>query len=284
MPTNPQLGVAYVLSWIGLVSVAFASWAGLFVDGIYLDSTNVEAALRGGDLVNLVLATPILLIAMWMAGRGSIRAHLVWLAMLAYTAYGYAYHVFGPTFNDLFLIHVTTFTVAAVALAFGLGALDVRSLAPRFKSGWLPRFVAGFMIGAMVFMVGTYTAEVLRHIGGGEQPTDVLPFAEWRVHLGYALDLSLLAPSAVIAGVLLWRKSPLGHAIATIVLLFLCVFQLNFLSAAVFMNDAGIPETAAAISQATISTLVFAVPAGIMLWGVTGQSRASEPQEEQQPV
>ena len=264
--------------------MVIASAGGLFVDGIYLDSMNVEAALRGGDLVNLVVATPILLIAIWMTRRGSIRAHLVWLAILAYIAYGYAYYVFGPTFNDFFLIHVTTFTLALVALAFGFAALDATSLTPRFKSGWVPRVVAGLLIGAMVFMVGTYAAEVLGHIGGGEQPTDVLPFAEWRVHLGYALDLSLLAPSAMIAGVLLWCKSLLGHAAATVVLVFLCVFQLNFLSAAIFMNDAGIPDTTAAIPQAITSALLFAVPAGIMLWGVTGRSRDAKPQEEQQPA
>ena len=284
METKPPLAIAYVLSWIILALMVIASSGGLFVDGIYLDSLNVEAALRGGDLVNLVVATPILLIAIWSARRGSMRAHLVLLAMLAYTAYGYAYYVFGPTFNDFFLIHVTTFTLALVALAFGLGALDVTALAPRFKSAWLPRVVAGFLVGAMVFMIGTYTAEVFQYIGGGEQPSDVLPFAEWRVHLGYALDLSLLAPSGVIAGVLLWRKSLLGNAMATIVLVFLCVFQLSFLGAAVFMNDAGIADTAAAVSQAKASALLFAVPVGIMLWGVTGPSRATKSQKERQSI
>lgn len=61
---------------------------------------------------------------------------------------------------------------------------------PRFRSVWLPRVVAGFLMGAMVFMIAGYVVEVLQQIGGGDQPTDVLSFAEWRVHLGYALDLS----------------------------------------------------------------------------------------------
>jgi hypothetical protein len=254
-----------------------ASGGGLLLDGVYLDSLNVEAALRGGDLVNLVVAAPLLLIAMWLTRRSSIRAHLLWLAILAYTAYGYAYYVFGPTFNDFFLIHVATFTLALVGLGLGFTGLDVSTLAPRFKSAWLPRVVAGFLVGAMLFMVADYVVEVLQRIGGCEQPTDVLPFAEWRVHLGFALDLSLLAPSGVIAGVLMWRRSLWGNAAATVVLVFLSVFQLNFLSSSVFMNDAGISDAAAAIPQAAAAFGLFAVAAGIMLWGVTGPFRVQGP-------
>lgn len=277
MGRSPSRSIAYALSWIVLALMVVASSGGLLLDSVYLDSVNVEAALRGGDLVNLAAAAPILLIAMWMARRrGSIRAQLVWLAMLAYTAYGYAYYVFGPTFNDFFLIHVAILVLAIVTLGFGFGALDLTALAPRFKSAWLPRVVAGFLVGAMVFMIGNYAVEIFQHMGGGELPSDVLPFAEWRVHLGYALDLSLLAPTAVIAGILLWQRSGWGHAVATVELVFLCVFQLNFLSAAVFMNGAGIPDTAAAIPQAAISMALFAVPAGIMLWGTPGPYRACD--------
>jgi len=275
MRRSPSPSIAYVLSWFVLALMVAASSSGLLLDGVYLDSVNVEAALRGGDLVNLIAVAPILLIAMWLAHRGSIRAHLVWLAMLTYAAYGYAYYIFGPTFNDFFLIHVAIFVLAIVALGFGFGGLDLTALAPRFKSAWLPRVVAGFLVGAMVFMIGNYTAEILQHMGGGELPTDVLPFAEWRVHLGYALDLSLLAPSAVIAGILLWQRLLWGHAVATVELVFLCVFQLSFLSAAIFMSNAGIPDTAVAISQAVTSMIVFAIPAGIMLWGAIGPSRAT---------
>ena len=69
----------------------------------------------------------------------------MWPAMLSYTADGYAYYVFGPSFNDLFLLHVAIFTLAIVALGFGLGALDTMELTPRFSSVWLPRVVAGFL-------------------------------------------------------------------------------------------------------------------------------------------
>lgn len=281
MRHNPSLSIAYVLSWIVLTLMVIASSSGLLLDGLYSDSLNVEAALRGGDLVSLVVAAPVLLAAMWLGRRGSIGSRLVWLAMLAYAVYSYSYYVFGPTFNDFFLIHVAIFALGMVALGFGFGTLDLTALAPRFKSDWLPRVIAGFLVGAMVFMIGSYAVEVLQHIGGGEQPTDVLPFAEWRVHLGYALDLSLLAPSAVIAGVLLWRKSLWGSAAATVALVFLCVYQLNFLSAAVFMDDAGIPDTASAIPQAMTSAILFAVPAVIMLWGVAGLSRARKAEHEQ---
>lgn len=262
-----------VLSSVVAGLMIVASIGGLVVDDLYRESPDVVAVLRGGDLVNLVVAVPILVIAMWLTWRGSLRAHLVWLAMLSYTAYGYAYYVFDPSFNDFFLVHVAIFTVAIVALGFGFGALDVTELTPRFSSVWLPRVVAAFLIGAMAYMAVVYSVEVIRYLGGGEYPTDVVPVPPWRVHLGYALDLSVLVPSAAVAGVLVWRKSPWGNPVATVVLVFLCVYQLSFLGAAVFMNSAGIAGAADAIPKAIMSAVVFAVPAGIMLWGVTGRIR-----------
>lgn len=111
--------------------VVIVAVAGLVVDGIYVDSENTQAALRGNDMVNLMVGIPILVIALWMTARGSIRGHILWLAMTTYVMYGYAYYVFGPTFNSLFLLHVAIFSLSMVALGFGLGAFDPRNLRQR---------------------------------------------------------------------------------------------------------------------------------------------------------
>lgn len=81
----------------------------------------------------------------------------------------------------------------------------------------------------------------------------------------------------------MWRRSVWGNAAATVVLVFLCVFQFNFLSSAVFMNDAGIAGASAAIPQAAATIVLFAIPSGIMLWGVTGPSRGTRTEQEHQP-
>jgi hypothetical protein len=53
------------------------------------------------------VAVPILLVAMVLANRSSAQARLVWIGALAYTLYNFAFYVFGATFNDMFLVHVS---------------------------------------------------------------------------------------------------------------------------------------------------------------------------------
>jgi hypothetical protein len=60
---------------------------------------------RGLTARELVVAAPALIVALLLSLRSSQRAELVWAGMLAYSAYSYAFYVFGVTFNDLFLLH-----------------------------------------------------------------------------------------------------------------------------------------------------------------------------------
>src|SRR5688572_13501095 len=64
--------VAYVLSGIVATASVVASVAGLLIKDLYQDDTTwATAALRGGDLVTLVVAVPTLVVAMVLASRGS---------------------------------------------------------------------------------------------------------------------------------------------------------------------------------------------------------------------
>lgn len=269
--------VPWSMSVVVVGLVVIAAVAGLTVDGVYVDSENAKEALRGNDMVNLVVGIPIMVIALWMTARGSTRGHLLWLAMITYVMYGYAYYVFGPTFNSLFLLHVAIFSLSMVALGFGLGAFDPTNLRPRWESSVLPRAVAIFLILIVATLIGNYAYETIRYSTGGELPTDVLPFEEWRVHLGYALDLSIIAPASIIAAVLLWKNSTWGYTVAAILLIFLAVFQLNFLGSALFMDAAGIAGVEQAIPQAIASTVVFAIPAVLLTWGVSRPPVTSTP-------
>lgn len=261
--------VPWLISVVVAGMVVIAALAGLTVDGIYVDSENAEAALRGNDMVNLIVGIPIMVIALWMTARESIRGQLLWLAMITYVMYGYAYYVFGPTFNSLFLLHVAIFSLSMVSLGFGLGAFDLANLRHHWESSVFPRAVAIFLMLIVATIIGNYAYETIRYSTGGELPTDVLPFEEWRVHLGYALDLSIIAPASTIAAVLLWKRSAWGYPIATILLIFLAVFQLNFLGSALFMDAAGVAGVEQAIPQAIASTVVFAMPAVLLTWGVS---------------
>ena len=60
----------------------------------------------------------------------------------------------------------------------------------------------------------------------------VLPAAS--VHLGYVLDLAFVVPVSILAAALLWQRAPWGYVLATVVLTFGTVYQLDYMATLVF--------------------------------------------------
>lgn len=67
----------YILSWIIVVLAAIACAGGLFIEGLYHDNELIKTAWYGNDIVTLVMAVPILIIAIIYSRQGSERAQLV---------------------------------------------------------------------------------------------------------------------------------------------------------------------------------------------------------------
>jgi hypothetical protein len=201
---SPAVRAAWVLSAMIAVLMVVASAAGLWIHELYQDPTSVSAAFRGGDLVTLVVAAPVLAVALLLAVRGSRRAELVWVGVLAYSVYNYAFYVFGAAFNDVFLLHVGLFCLSAFALALALATLDVAGLGGRFGARTPARWIGGYLLLTAAVLGGMWSFFSLRFAATGTLPDGVLPASA--AHLVYTLDLGLLVPSLALAGVLLWRR------------------------------------------------------------------------------
>ena len=91
-----------------------AAVAGLLLDGVYGEAGSTAEMLRGYDLVTLVFVVPALASSQLQARRGSDRAQLIWVGMLAYLVYTYAYYLLGAPFEDLFLLQERTRNAAGV--------------------------------------------------------------------------------------------------------------------------------------------------------------------------
>ena len=83
-----QLKFAYSLSMVIAFLLTVASASGLFIADFYRDNTLVAAALRGNDLVSLVVAVPLFsFLPAWLtkstiAVAGNVRVHALQLCVL----------------------------------------------------------------------------------------------------------------------------------------------------------------------------------------------------------
>jgi hypothetical protein len=176
--------------------MVIASAAGLRIDGLYTDGAWSREALRGGDLTTLAVAVPVLIGSLVFARLGSQAAQAVWLGVLAYSIYNYAYFAFGAEFNDIFVLHIALFSLSIAALV--LAGRERRCGGDR---GPLPRLerreTHRRVLGRGRRRAGRVVALAIRFAITGELMADI-PIDG--IHLVFAIDTSLLVPALVVTG------------------------------------------------------------------------------------
>lgn len=244
---------AYVLSVIILVLAAAAAGAGLLLPELYRDNRLVTAGWLGNDLVTILIAVPLMTAALLLSARGSERARLVWMGMLAYMLYNWAFYLFGARFNELFLAYAALTALSGMALVLGVRASGAEAIGARFKEFKGRKVVAGFMAFIALGLTAVYSVMSVGFIFSGALPPIVLA-TDHPTSVVFALDLCLVVPWFALGSVLLWSRKPWGPILGVV------------------MNIKGATYMAA-LSAATLS----AVKAGatddisqIWVWGMLG--------------
>jgi hypothetical protein len=272
-PRRTMLRAAEILSWIVLALMALSGVVTLVVnDLLAAESSWGREAFRGGELVSLVVAVPLLAGALIAVRRGSIRAQAVWIGMLLYAAYNYAYAVFGSTFNDAFLIHIGAFSASVFALACAMPALDYARIAEAFRNVRAAKAVGVFLVIVGVGQGLLWLLILVRNAITGEVLHDIPVSGQ---HLVFALDLALLVPSLILSGVLLARRRPFGFLFGTAMAVMGAVYQVNLMMAGVFGAAAEVPGTKAFPPESVVLTTAFIIAALSLLLGGRGVTRRS---------
>lgn len=257
-----QPTIAYWLSGLVAALAAFVAAVGLFYPAIYRDPPAALPQEYGQDLVTLLLGVPLLLMSLALAARGSLRGRLAWLGALGYMLYTYASYAFGAVFNPLFLAYVALFSLSLFALIVGMLSVDLQELAGRFGRETPVRSVAVYLaaIGGMVALMwlGAIVPALLR----GEDPALLAESGTGTLFI-QVLDLGVVAPLALLAARLLWRRSAWGFLLAGIVLVKGGTLGLAVLAMIGFMANAGLPVSWGMVmffSLATLAAAGLAVP------------------------
>jgi hypothetical protein len=202
----------YRLSWILAALMAVQSVAGLILPAQYRDPDWIKAAWFANDSVTAVAALPLLVLGLVHAGSGSKRGTFVWLGVICYAIYNYAYYLFGAVLNAFFLFYVTPLVIAVTILILALPDLNVDELMHSRGPTVSPRLIGGYFVFTGLGLSVAWIAMWGGYVFAG-WPTPV-PAEIFK--LVAALDLSLMAPPLIAGGVLLWRQRPWGHVISAL--------------------------------------------------------------------
>jgi hypothetical protein len=182
----------------------------LYATGLYRYNTLFMGAVyKGQDAATLFLGVPLLVLASIFYRRGSLRAALLLSAILAFFLYVYASMALGTAYNPLFLLYTALFSAGFFALAAVLESLGPLPAAVVER---LPRIgPALFMFAGGALTLVAWLTPLLGSMLAG-RPPELL--GSYTTMVTDALDLAIITPSTIVAGVLILRRSWGGFKIA----------------------------------------------------------------------
>lgn len=169
------------------------------------------------DAINLALGVPLLVAASLLVRRGSLRGRLLLAGLAFYFFYVYLQYAVMLAFNPLFLVYVAIFALSSLLLAIDLSHIDVRHLPEHITERFPRRLFIGFsftLSGALLLM---WLGRIIPIMKSGLFPPEL---AGMTTLVTQAMDLGMVVPLAISAGVLLMRRSPWGYLLAGIALTF----------------------------------------------------------------
>jgi len=167
----------------------------------------------GWDLVTLVLAIPALLVALPSLAKGSLRARLLVMGLLAYFFYQYLMYALTWAFGPLFLLFVGSYAASLVALIWAAASTPWTSLEPRLVPGFPRRSMAALCIGMGTLLLAMWLYRIVLGLRGDLEGAMLLGQTTLVVQ---ALDLGLVVPLAIFTGVMTWRRRAVGYLLSSV--------------------------------------------------------------------
>ncbi|HEY5529235.1 MAG TPA: hypothetical protein VIL51_07315 [Thermoleophilia bacterium] len=228
--------------------------------GIYAhDSIFRAAGNRGTDVATLALGVPLLIISTVLARRGSARANLFLLGLLAYFLYVYASVALSSAYNGLFLVYVALFAASLFAFVQCFSSLHRRDggLFP----GPLPRRgIAAFMFFSGVATVIIWLMPLIDALARGVPPDTLQHYTTMVTEV---LDLGVIVPAVFISGFYLVRRRPLGYLVAIPLLVLIAMLLPAIALQTAFQVSAGVSLTPGEIIGPIAG---FAILGALALW------------------
>jgi hypothetical protein len=236
----------------------------------YYDTVSSAAQMQANDLTTLVLGLPLLIISTILAFRGSMRGRLLMTGTLGFFLYTYMSMSFATAFNQLFLVYVVLFSLSLFAFISAMMSFDLASLPTYFNERLPRRAIAGLLIAAGVFLLIAWVGgRILPPLLQGTVP----PLENVTTMVIQVLDLGLILPLAVLAGILLLHRKAWGYLLASVAVMKMMTMGFAVTGMGINMALSGVPDSPVIVGIFGVLTLVNLVLGIILLKNVQSRPR-----------
>ena len=233
----------------------------LYGEGLYVyDTVFIAASSRATDVVTLLLGVPLLVFAVVLSRRSSLRAALLFAGVLGYFLYVYASRSLGNAYNGLFPVYIALFSASLFAFILAVTSINFGALASRLNVERPRRGLAAFLLASAAVTAVVWLAPLFAAIARGEAPKYLDTYATTVTDV---LDLGVLVPTLVVAAALILRRAALGYFLAGVLLVLLLFVAATIVLGTVFQVAADVSFTTGEIAGPIAGFLVLA---GIAAW------------------
>jgi len=229
------------LSIAAALLTAVSSAAGIWMPEVYARETISWAAQGiGQDIVNLFVVAPAIVVCVYLAERGSVRAWLVCLGLLLYITYSFVLYSFFVHFNRLFLVYVSVLGLSFWALVGAVSSADTDRVARALdlERGHATAAAMYLMVSGLLFGL-LWLSDIVPAIASGSTPRGLADVG-LPVNPVHVLDLAFALPATIATAWLLWRRRPGGLLFAVPLLTFTATMGVAIVGMSVVMNVRGL--------------------------------------------
>ncbi|HEX7713527.1 MAG TPA: hypothetical protein VF531_05865, partial [Bacillota bacterium] len=185
--------------------------------GLYRnDSVSAASQAIAQDVVTLIVGIPLLILGLYLSGKGSLKGKLLLTGTLGYFLYTYTSYSFLAMYNPFFLIYVILMSASFFAFTLAMLSFDVGKLSADFGPKLPVKFIGGFSIFLGVIIALMWLGRIQPSLVSGVPP---LGLEHYTTLIIQALDLGFIVPAALVAGVLVIRRKPFGYLLASVIII-----------------------------------------------------------------
>lgn len=203
---RPYVWMSAIMSAL-LVITAAAGLADPSIYAPFVTDPALAAGLPVQDAVSL-LAAPLLLVAVYFACRGSARAWVVWVGLVIYATYFYAFYCLDYVYTVYYPLYLAIMGLGIYTIIGLLSTMDATAFA-RWLDAKLPVRLLSVILGIPILLVPVWLGRIQEGIATQQAGSADLVFV---------LDLTLLIPALALTAVQLWRRRPLGYLLSGVLL------------------------------------------------------------------
>ena len=207
-----------------LLLTAFASLFSLLSTDFYFrDSEIMAVKCHYLDLIHMSLIVPSGAVALILANRGSKRARLFILGIMAYLGFMFGFNALSLFFNELFLVYIAVFGLNIFGIILGYG--ELRQTGSFEKKGATMNISGAILMFFALSVSGLWLMEIIGATINDTTPDRISGY-NIPVSVTHVFDLSFALPAMFIGAILLLKGRRTGLIISSIMavfVLFVCI-------------------------------------------------------------